>query len=173
MHPSWQLASALMSVDSLEASIDALDRAIEGRPGVPEILLDRAGALLLLDRYDEAAADYEDWLKLEGFDDPEEIRTVVAGIEDPARSAPARQALSRLEAQDRVGPFNWVQLWAELGDIDHAVELLEIARRESEPQLMFLGVDPRYELVREEPVVLRIIRGLGLPTIGNPSGTAD
>ena len=173
MHPSWQLASALMSVDSLEASIDAFDRAIEGRPGVPEIRLDRAGALLLMDRYDEAASDYEDWLELEGFADPEEIRTVIAGIEDPARSAPARQVLSRLEAQDRVGPFNWVQLWAELGDIDHAVELLEIAQRESEPQLLFLGVDPRFELVREEPAVLRIIRELGLPTIGNPRGTAD
>ncbi|MEJ2483492.1 MAG: hypothetical protein P8049_10380, partial [Gemmatimonadota bacterium] len=168
MHPFWQLASALTAVDSLEASIDAFDRAIEGRPDVPEIRLDRAGALLLLHRYEEAAADYERWLELEGFDDPAEIRTVIAGIEDPAYSAPARQALGRLEAQDRVGPFNWIQLWAELGGIDHAVELLEIAYRDSEPQLLFLGVDPRFERIREEPAAVRIMREIGLPTIGNP-----
>ena len=168
MHPYWQLASALSAVDSLEASIDAFDRAIEGRPDVPEIRLDRAGALLLLHRYEEAAADYERWLELEGFDDPAEIRTVIAGIEDPAYSAPARQALERLEAQDRVGPFNWIQLWAELGAIDHAVELLELAYRDSEPQLLFLGVDPRFERIREEPAAVRIMREIGLPTIGNP-----
>jgi TolB-like protein len=166
MHATWQLASALALDGRVEESLVAFDRAMADRPDVPEIRLDKAGLLLAYDRYDEAIMEYETWLKIEGLDSVGDIRTVVNGIRDPGSRGRAVEALRRLEAPGRIRSFNWVQLWAELGEMEHAMNLLEAAQAEGDPQVLFLGVDPRFELIRDEPVTRRIMAEIGLPTIG-------
>ncbi|MCL7983533.1 MAG: hypothetical protein M8862_13485, partial [marine benthic group bacterium] len=165
MHATWQYASALAMEGRIDESLVAFDRAMADRPKVPEIQAEKAGLLLASDRYEEAIPEYEAWLRTEGFDSPEDIRTVISGIRDVAVRERGREALTRLEGQGRVRPFNWVQLRAELGEIDRAMEWLEAAHAEGDPQLLFLGVDPRFQIIRDEPSTRRIMGEIGLPTI--------
>jgi TolB-like protein len=165
MHATWQLASALASVGKLDESLAAFDRAMADRPDVPEIQLEKAGLLLANERYDEAIPEFEAWLKTEGVDSPEDIRTVIAGIREVGAREQGMQALIRLGAQGRIRPFNWVQLWAELGRMDRAMELLEAAHADGDPQVLFLGVDPRFEIIRDEPATRQILADIGLQTM--------
>ncbi len=163
MHNHYILGYTLASAGQMDEALVSLERAIELQPAQPELQLDLAGFLLTADRFEEAVRVYESWLALEGYEDPSEIRTVVEGVEDPARRDAARAALHRLESDSRVRPVHWVPLWAELGDIEHAIDLLEIAYAEGDPNMINLGVDPRNESVRHDPRVSRMLDGMGLP----------
>jgi tetratricopeptide (TPR) repeat protein len=165
MHATWQLASTLASVGKLDESLAAFDRAMADRPDVPEIQLEKAGLLLANERYDEAIPEFEAWLKTEGVDSPEDIRTVIAGIREVGAREQGMQALIRLGAQGRIRPFNWVQLWAELGRMDRAMELLVAAHADGDPQVLFLGVDPRFAIIRDEPATRQILADIGLQTM--------
>jgi len=147
----------------LEEGLAAYDRAAELQSSVPEIRFEKAGVLLSADRYDEAAAEYETWLELEGFEAPEDIRTVIAGISDGSANAAARAALERLESQDRVTPYSWIRLWAEIGDKEHAIGLLETAHELGDPNLLFLGVEPGLREILDDPRTDRIMEEIGLP----------
>lgn len=164
MHPRWNMATALVASGRLEEGLAAYETAAQLQSSVPEIRFEKAGVLLSADRYDEAAKEYEIWLELEGFDAPGDIRTVIAGISDASANAAGRAALRRLEAQERVTPYSWVQLWGKLGDKDHAIDLLEAAYDLGDPNLMFLGVTPGLREVVDDPRTDRIIQKLGLPT---------
>ena len=165
LHATWQLATALSVTGKFEESIAAFDRAMADRPGVPEIRFEKAGVLLTMDRYEEAGAEFEAWLAAEGLQTPEDIRIVVDGIRNPGERERGREALRRLEEQERVRPFSWVQLWSELGDMDHAMKLLEASHAERDPQVVFIGIDPRFDLIRGEATTLRILDEIGLSAI--------
>jgi hypothetical protein len=133
------------------------------RHSIEVLSWEKAGVLLSAGRYDEAIQAFESWLRLEGFEETDRIRTVVAGIEDPAGRTVSRGVLRQLEAEDRVRPIVWVQLWAELDEMEHAIELLETAYADRDPNVIFVGTDPRYATVRSDPRVVRILEEMGLP----------
>ncbi len=161
-HPHWNLSTALIASGRFEEGLASYDRAAEHLPDVPEIRFEKAGMLLSADRYEEAATEFETGLRIEGFDTPEDIRTVIAGISDESANSAGRAALRRLESQDRVTPYTWIQLWAEIGDLDHAVDLLEDAYALGDPNLLFLGVDPHLRVLLDDPRTDRILEESGL-----------
>ena len=54
-------------------------------------------------------------------------------------------------------------MWTELGDPDHAIELLERSVAEGDPNIILLGVDVRWEKLRSDPRTVRILEELDLP----------
>ena len=167
MHNHNMLGFALAVAGYREEALASLERAIELQPEQPELRLDYAVELLAANRLEESVGAYETWLRLEGFEDPSEIRIVVEGVEDPARREAARAALRRLEDSGRIRPFHWIHLWAELGDIERAIAVLETAYAERAPYMVNLGVDARFESIRQDPRVRRILDEMGLP-VGVP-----
>ncbi len=153
----------------MEEALESYDRAIELNPNMPELQWERAGVLLQMGRVEEAGEGFESWLRLEGFERPELIRRVLDGILDPGSREAARDALGALEAEGRIRPIFWVQLWADLGEMDHAIELLEEAYASGDPNIILFGVDPRWARVRSDPRAVRILEELDLP-IGVPEG---
>ena len=167
MFNHFTLGYTLALSGRMDEAYAAYRRAIELQPGLADYHNELAGMLVVGGRYDEAVPVYEEWLRLEGFDEAGEIATVVAGIVDPDRRADAREILARFESAGRVRPWNWVHLWSELGEIEHAVELLEETFAVRDPNITYTGVDPRFRRVRRDPRVVRIIEEMGLP-VGMP-----
>jgi len=163
MHNHFILAFTLSVAGNTDEAVATYDRGIELEPNLPEWQWEKAGLLMSLDRFEEAASDFESWLRLEGFEEPERIRTVIAGIENPALRDAALETLRELEAEGRVRPMTWVQFWADLDDMDHAVELLETAYAAGDPNVTFVGVDVRWERLRSDPRTVRILEELDLP----------
>ncbi|MGW8282350.1 MAG: BTAD domain-containing putative transcriptional regulator [Gemmatimonadota bacterium] len=161
-HPHWNLSTALVASGRIEEGLASYDRAAQDLPDVPEVRFEKAAVLLSENRYEEAATEYEIGLRIDGFTKPEDIRTVIAGITDESANLAGRAALRRLESQDRVTPHVWVQLWAEIGDKDHAIELLERAYELGDPNLLFLGVTPGLREALDDPRTDRIMREIGL-----------
>ena len=163
MQSHFARAAALSVAGFTDDAIASFDRGIELAPNLQVLSWEKAGVLLSAGRYDDAIQAFESWLRLEGFDEPDRIRTVVAGIENPASRTVSRGVLRQLEAEDRVRPIVWVQLWAELDEMEHAIELLETAYADRDPNVIFVGTDPRYATVRSDPRVVRILEEMGLP----------
>jgi TolB-like protein len=160
---SYNLGNYLANADSLEEAIAWFDRASELQPGVAEVYWDKAGYLLVAGRFDEAADAFEDWLRSNGIEGPERIRVVMAAMEDPSRRPEAMEVLRALEALGRIDPILWAPMTADLGNLDHAIELIEAGYEARNPYLTSLGVDPRYASIREHPRAREIIREMGLP----------
>lgn len=55
------------------------------------------------------------------------------------------------------------QIYAELGDREHALHLLEQALPKREPALIYLGADPSFDSLRGDPRFEAIKRQIGLP----------
>jgi TolB-like protein/Tfp pilus assembly protein PilF len=163
MQNHFARAATLAVAGFTDEAVASYDRGIELAPNLQVLSWEKAGVLVSAGRYDEASSAFESWLRLEGFEEPDRIRTVVAGIEEPAGRADALEMLRQLEAEGSVRPIMWVQLWAELGDIEHAIELLETSYADGDPNVIFVGTDPRYATVRSDPRTVRMLEEMGLP----------
>jgi TolB-like protein len=160
---SYILGNLLAVADSLEQAKVMFDRAIVLQPTVAEVYWDKGGYLLAAGRFDEAAGVFEDWLRMNEIEGPERIRVVMAAMAEPSRRPEAMEVLEALEALGQVDPVLWAPMTADLGYLDHAMELIEDAYEAGDPQLTFLGVDPRFASIREHPRAREIIREMGLP----------
>jgi hypothetical protein len=47
--------------------------------------------------------------------------------------------------------------------MEHAIELLETAYADRDPNVIFVGTDPRYATLRSDPRTVRILEEMGLP----------
>src|SRR5262245_49826316 len=83
-----------------------------------------------------------------------------AGRHDEARSA-----LAELEASTRYAPADEVALiHAELGERDRAFEMLERAYEARSHGLVYLGVEARFDGLREDARFRELFRRVGLKT---------
>jgi serine/threonine-protein kinase len=160
---SYIMGNTLAATDSLDEALAMYDRALELQPGVPEVDWEKGGFLLLAGRLDEAAGAFETWLRKEGVEGPERMGIVMAGMEDAARRTEATEVLRAFEAQNRVDSVLWAPIAAELGEIDHAMELVEAAYAAGNPYMTLMGTDPRFASIREHPRAHEIIHEMGLP----------
>jgi eukaryotic-like serine/threonine-protein kinase len=81
------------------------------------------------------------------------------------RHGEARGALAELEASTRYVPADEVALiHAELGERDRAFEMLEKAYEARSHGLVFLGVDARYDVLRDDPRFGELMRRVELKT---------
>jgi serine/threonine protein kinase/tetratricopeptide (TPR) repeat protein len=70
--------------------------------------------------------------------------------------------LQRLAAHGQTVPFDIGLVWMGLGDGDRALEWIDKARRTQPSGVKDLGVDPRFDPLREDPRFRKILRELGL-----------
>lgn len=79
--------------------------------------------------------------------------------------AESRKLLERLKERSReeyVGGYELAQIHAALGETSAAMEELERAYRERQPQLANVNVDPRLGSLRDEPRFRELVRRMGL-----------
>jgi hypothetical protein len=65
--------------------------------------------------------------------------------------------------KEHVSPYELAALYAGLGDKEAALELLERAYREHDPQMQYLKVDSHYDALRSEARFQALMRRIGLP----------
>jgi hypothetical protein len=70
--------------------------------------------------------------------------------------------LQRFAVHGRTVPFDMGLVWMGLAKGDRALEWIEKARREQPSGVKDLGVDPRFDPLREDPRFRKILRELGL-----------
>jgi Tfp pilus assembly protein FimV len=62
-----------------------------------------------------------------------------------------------------VSPYLIAELYADLGDKDHAIEWLNIAYQEHDPSLRALRVDFLMDALRSDPRYSELVRKIGFP----------
>ncbi len=70
--------------------------------------------------------------------------------------------LQRLAVQGRTVPFDMGLVWMGLAKGDRALEWIDKARRKQPSGVKDLGVDPRFDALRDDPRFRKILRELGL-----------
>jgi serine/threonine protein kinase/tetratricopeptide (TPR) repeat protein len=70
--------------------------------------------------------------------------------------------LQRFAVQGRTVPFDMSLVWMGLAKGDRALEWIDKARRKQPSGVKDLGVDPRFDPLREDPRFRKILRELGL-----------
>lgn len=79
---------------------------------------------------------------------------------------PGRALLAELQQRarsDYVPPINLAAVHLALGDEAAALDALERARAARDIRVAFIGVDARWNGLRDEPRFRAMVRGLGLP----------
>ena len=62
-----------------------------------------------------------------------------------------------------VSPFDVALVYVALGDLDTAIERLEEAVEARTPDLVMSRVDPRLDVLRDDPRFQTILKRVGLP----------
>jgi len=164
------------SAASLHAYAGEFDRAFEyyerGEQIEPaaNVLVEHAGMLVEVGRYEDAADVYERWAEVAGYDDPDFARSLVAGAASESRRRSSLTVLEGLRANMTVDRFSWAGPLVQLGELDRAVELLEQLHEDRSPTVTVIGTDPRFDPLREDPRFISIIEEMGLPN-GGPTYT--
>jgi TolB-like protein/Tfp pilus assembly protein PilF len=87
----------------------------------------------------------------------------LAGAPDEARAALARLPAEIAARKQRVGSAQLAYVHEALGERDRAIELLEQALSEREPDILWLAVDPRADSMRAYPRFGQVLARLGIP----------
>jgi TolB-like protein len=72
------------------------------------------------------------------------------------------QELQSLSMQAFVPPYNLATIYLGLGDTEKTLECLEKAYQERDVHMVFLGVEPKWDLLRDDPRFQSLIRRLAL-----------
>jgi tetratricopeptide (TPR) repeat protein len=115
-------------------------------------------------KYKEAIAAYQ--LAIERGDESPSAQIYLGAAYAHAGDRPRAQAiLKRLESGERyVSPGELPVLYIALGQREQAFRSLEKAFAARDVQLQFLGIDPSFDSVRDDPRVTDLMRRVGLPS---------
>jgi tetratricopeptide (TPR) repeat protein len=87
----------------------------------------------------------------------------LGGAVDRARTALAAFQDELARSRQRVGRAQMAYIHEALGERTRAIDLLEQAFGEREPDLLWLAVDPRVDALRSDPRFERVLVQLGMP----------
>lgn len=112
--------------------------------------------------YREAVNEYQEAIKL-GGDSPTDQIYLGAFYAKSDQRKKAQEILRRLErTTEYVSPGELAVLYAALGERDRAFASLERAYTAHDLQLQFLGADPQFDSLREDPRFKDLMRRVGL-----------
>jgi hypothetical protein len=97
---------------------------------------------------------------------PERISALKGVYDSAGWKAVWRQELEWALADSNrrhVTPFNIATLYARVGDKDRTFEWLGKSVEERDGTLVYLKVDPRWDLIRSDPRFAELVRKVGLP----------
>jgi len=126
----------------------------------------------MLGRYDEAIEILEASIAARDFADP--VATGILGWTLAASGRPdlARDQLNRLEEmaeESREDLYPQVVVYAGLGEVDRALDLLEQAVLQRSPNAVFLSVEPFLDPIRDHPRYQRLLANTRLAKL-EPAG---
>jgi serine/threonine protein kinase/Tfp pilus assembly protein PilF len=152
-----------------DGALSAIRHALQLEPG-------SASAYFLLSRIeasrgtmDEAMAANERALAIAGDKASNGWRAHIVRLQAlTGRADQARAGLTRLPAEvasrrQRIGTAQLAYVYEALGDHARALDLLEQALSEREPDLLWLAVDPRADSLRSESRFQQVVARLGIP----------
>jgi serine/threonine protein kinase/tetratricopeptide (TPR) repeat protein len=152
-----------------QAALDAIGHALQLEPG-------SASAYFMLSRIDaargainEALAANERALAIAGDNSSNSWRVhrlrlqALSGLRDEAKAGLVRIPAEAASRHQRVGFAQLASVHEALGDRVRALDLLEKAVSEREPDLLWLAVDPRVDSLRSEPRFEQVLARLGIP----------
>lgn len=117
--------------------------------------------------YAEAAKHFEISVeRLGGYDKYSQPLIYLAAVyaKIPGRQGRAREILSRVERNDQyASPAVMAAAYSALGDHDKAIALLEQAYIRHDPLLRYIGTGYEYDVLRNDPRFLDLLRRTGLP----------
>jgi serine/threonine-protein kinase len=147
----------------------AIGHALQLEPG-------SAGAYFVLSRIDAARGEFDEAIAAnertlaiaaDGASNAWRAHLIrlraLAGAHDEARAALARLPAEIAARKQRVGSAQLAYVHEALGERDRAIELLEQALSEREPDILWLAVDPRADSMRAHPRFGQVIARLGIP----------
>ena len=149
----------------LDLAIGQLQRALELNPRFP------AAHMLLGDAYEQkhlypdAAREFQSVADV--FAGTSRVQSALARVK--ALAGKRAEALRELEelARDRPGryvaPHDLAWGYAALGDVDRAMQWLEIAYTERSSALVYLKIEPLFDPLRGDPRFADLVRRVGLP----------
>ena len=149
-----------------DAAIAQYQRSLDLDPDSPTLRQSAGDAYVAAGRDAEAFTNYLQWARMAGYppaildDLSRAFRT--GGINDYWKK---RLTLEETE-EDQTGdtyPYRRATLHARLHDADGAMKWLEEAYREHNDRLIFLGVDPAFDAVREDRRFQNLLRRIALP----------
>lgn len=114
----------------------------------------------------------EAWVRAEDLDNGggDGVRRAFAlgGLAGVHRGA-IRSQVSRWETGRYQSPFDIALEYAALGDVDETITWLQRSFAERETDLVGLAVDPRLDLLREDPRFESLLKEIGLPRLAEPT----
>jgi hypothetical protein len=112
----------------------------------------------------EWAQNYEKQLQAEG--DPTSAAAVQRAFQRGGKKAVIDFQLDQLKGKSKasyVSPVNLALLYAQLGDREKTLSLLEQGFRERSPLLLWIQTDPAYDFLHADPQWRSLIHRIGLP----------
>ena len=87
----------------------------------------------------------------------------LTGRADQARAGLTRLPVEVTSRRQRIGTAQLAYAYEALGDRARALDLLEQALSEREPDLLWLAVDPRADFLRSDSRFQQVLARLGIP----------
>ena len=169
MDPFNALVQSLYAQDLIflrryEDAEAVLVRTLEREPGAPYPLSTLRTAYHLLERHDQAieawGRSYRSLGDVEAADELE--RGYREGGYDAALVSVAELFVGRLATRE-APPWQIATLYTRAGRAEEALQYLELAYAEQEPNMPSISVDPIFDFRRDEPRFRALVDGLGLP----------
>ncbi len=164
-------AMALYYARKYPAALASITHALQLEPESPS-------AHLVLSRIDEARGSVEGAVQAaeraialagNGGSDAWRVHLIrLQALSGGGAKAKARAALAQVSAdvaagRQRMGLMQFAFAYDALGDREQALQLLARALDQREPDLLWLAVDPRADVLRSEPRFQQVVAKLGIP----------
>jgi eukaryotic-like serine/threonine-protein kinase len=170
--------SAIIGMAQAEAYFDdrQFDKATEmskkvadDNPTFPAVHLSLATSYWAEHKYAQAIQEFENYSKLSGDKNDAELTAARdAGFRSGGWPASQRRVIEVLLAQRKdkteyVSPYIIAEVYADLGDKDHAFEWLNTSYQEHDPWLYAIRTDFTMDSLRSDPRYADLVRKIGLP----------
>jgi tetratricopeptide (TPR) repeat protein len=144
---------------------DVGDARLEIDPHISEFYRWGGKSYALLDRYEEAMEWLRQAVTLSGRH-AYAINDLASTLALSGQEDEARELLAELEerrAREWIPSMSLSMLCGALGEIDSALDWLELAHDERDVWVPALGTDPRFDPMREDPRFIEMLARLDLP----------
>ncbi len=158
------MVRALRDAGQYDAAIEDARQRLESFPRNPYILYLMCDAYRRKGMYTEAV---ETLMKLRTIaNDPQGAAAVQRAYDQGGYKAVVRLQLSETEKVSKmeyVSPVDFANLYAQLGDRERTLALLEAGFREHSARLLWIQTEPAYDFLHSDPRYRSIIQRVGLP----------
>jgi len=160
-----QICNSHYYAGRLETALDCYREVLELNPRLPWPHVGIGRIYLRMKQYPQAIAELEKGVELLDRN----ARTVAVlghAYAKAGRLPDAEKTLHELQARAKkefVSPYHFAIVYAGMGERDKALEYLEQAAAERQPQLIYLRVEPLFDDIRIDPRFTSLAMKIGFP----------